>query len=124
MEMEMDLEITCEYCKHPYGNHKGIRGCNIIEGGKECDCDGFEQISTAVSVKRIQITCDATIDENHLSYISFTKAGVDRKGIVARTIEAEDMRIMVDIGHDGEVVGIEILGQERVPSILKEHLDE
>jgi len=73
--------------------------------------------------KKFQITCGASIDTNYSAYISLTK-GWDRKEIAKYTIDVERYGIMIDIGHNEEVVGIEILGKTRVPSILKEHLDK
>lgn len=72
-------------------------------------------------MKKFEITCDVSIDENYSAYISLTQ-GKNRKGIVKYTLEVEDARIMIDIGHNDEIVGIEILGEKRMPSILKKHL--
>lgn len=81
----------------------------------------FQKTQARDGYKKFEITCDASIDENYSAYISLTK-GENRKRIVKYTLEAEDSRIMIDIGHNEEIVGIEILGEKRVPSILKEHL--
>lgn len=82
--------------------------------------NAMRKLNKSNGSNRVRIMCDASLDSNYSAYIHLNSLR-DRTGIVSHTVTVDKSKIMVDIGHNGEVVGIEILGEKRMPSILKQY---